>query len=144
MLLQEGYKERWEGREDEEKDVSNYRMTLRIRGNTVNWGKEALDRTLWGTGFGRGFGSVVRQTTECINVRYSSGLRPHVISQVVTNVSVKPAASMLRTANRASDSSEILIIIYQIIRRHNQDHTIKYINEQQRRETSPRDCIDMR
>jgi len=27
--------------------------------------EEALDRTLWGTGFGRGYGPVVRQTTDC-------------------------------------------------------------------------------
>jgi hypothetical protein len=26
--------------------------------------EEALDRTLWRTGFGRGYGPVVRQTTE--------------------------------------------------------------------------------
>ena len=26
--------------------------------------EEALDRTMWGTRFGRGFGPVVRQTTE--------------------------------------------------------------------------------
>jgi hypothetical protein len=26
--------------------------------------EEALDRTLWGTCFGRGYGRVVRQTTE--------------------------------------------------------------------------------
>jgi hypothetical protein len=26
--------------------------------------EEALDRTMWGAGFGRGFGPVVRQTTK--------------------------------------------------------------------------------
>jgi hypothetical protein len=30
--------------------------------------EEALDRTLWSTRYGRGYGPVVRQTTECINV----------------------------------------------------------------------------
>jgi hypothetical protein len=29
--------------------------------------EEALDRTLWRTRFRRGYGSVVRQTTECIH-----------------------------------------------------------------------------
>jgi hypothetical protein len=30
--------------------------------------KEALDRTLWRTGFGKGYGPVIRQTTKLINV----------------------------------------------------------------------------
>jgi hypothetical protein len=30
--------------------------------------EEALDRTLWRTRFGRGYGPVVRQTTEWMNV----------------------------------------------------------------------------
>jgi hypothetical protein len=37
---------------------------------TRGYGKlkeEALDRTLWRTGFGRGCGPVVRQTTELMN-----------------------------------------------------------------------------
>ena len=29
--------------------------------------EEALDRTMWRAGFGRGFGPVVRQTTESMN-----------------------------------------------------------------------------
>ena len=29
--------------------------------------EEALDRTVWRAGFGRGFGPVVRQTTELMN-----------------------------------------------------------------------------
>jgi hypothetical protein len=29
--------------------------------------EEALDRTVWRAGFGRGFGSVVRQTAELMN-----------------------------------------------------------------------------
>ena len=29
-----------------------------------NLKEEALDRTVWGTGFGRGYGPVVRQTAE--------------------------------------------------------------------------------
>jgi len=29
--------------------------------------EEVLDRTMWGVRFGRGFGPVVRQNTECIN-----------------------------------------------------------------------------
>jgi hypothetical protein len=29
--------------------------------------QEALDRTVWRAGFGRGFGPVVRQTAECMN-----------------------------------------------------------------------------
>jgi hypothetical protein len=31
--------------------------------------EEALDRTVWRTRFGRGYGSVVRQTTELMNKR---------------------------------------------------------------------------
>jgi len=44
--------------------LSSYWMTL--RGKTGYWKlkEEALDRTLWRTGFGRGCGPVVRQTTE--------------------------------------------------------------------------------
>ena len=30
--------------------------------------EEALDRTVWTAGFGRGFGHVVRQTAEWMNV----------------------------------------------------------------------------
>jgi hypothetical protein len=31
-------------------------------------GEEALDRTMWRAGFGRGFGPVVRQTAKWMNV----------------------------------------------------------------------------
>jgi hypothetical protein len=50
--------------EDEEEDVSSYCcLTLRER---LYWKlkEEALDRILWGARFGRGYGLVVRQTTE--------------------------------------------------------------------------------
>jgi hypothetical protein len=33
--------------------------------------EEALDRTMWRAGFGRGFGTVVRQTTKWTVLRYS-------------------------------------------------------------------------
>jgi hypothetical protein len=38
--------------------------------------EEALDRTMWTARFGRGFGPVVRQTTEWINGRASSDRHP--------------------------------------------------------------------
>ena len=38
-------------------------MTLRKEGE-VEIEEEALDRTRWRTGFGRGYGPVVRQTTK--------------------------------------------------------------------------------
>jgi hypothetical protein len=41
-------------------------MTLRKRQNTGNWKKEALDRILWGTHFGRGYEPVVKPTTKWI------------------------------------------------------------------------------
>jgi len=49
---------RWE---DEEEDVSCYCMTLRKRRETA---KGNTRSHLWRTRFGRGYGHVVRQTTE--------------------------------------------------------------------------------
>jgi len=37
----------------------------------VNLKEEALDLTLWRTGFGRGYGPVVRQTSEWISDVYN-------------------------------------------------------------------------
>jgi hypothetical protein len=37
---------------------------LKERGGYSHLKEEALDRTMWRTGFGRGFGPVVRQTTQ--------------------------------------------------------------------------------
>ena len=37
---------------------------LKGRGGYSHLKEEALDRTMWRDGFGRGFGPVVRQTTE--------------------------------------------------------------------------------
>jgi hypothetical protein len=49
--------------EDEGEDVSSLWMTVRKGADTVNK-EEALDRTVWRTGFGRGCGPVIRQTME--------------------------------------------------------------------------------
>jgi hypothetical protein len=38
---------------------------LKVKRGYRKFKEEALDRTLWGTRFGRGFGPVVTQTTEC-------------------------------------------------------------------------------
>jgi hypothetical protein len=51
------------GRADQEEDVSRYWMTLRKRGYWKSK-EEALDRTVWRTRRGRGYGPVVRQTAE--------------------------------------------------------------------------------
>jgi hypothetical protein len=37
---------------------------LKGRRRSADLKEEALDRTMWGAGFGRGFGTVVRQTAE--------------------------------------------------------------------------------
>jgi hypothetical protein len=42
-------------------------MTLR-KGEDIHLKEEALDRTMWRAGFGRGFGRVVRQTAKWMNV----------------------------------------------------------------------------
>jgi hypothetical protein len=55
-------KEKYNGREGEEDDISSYCMTLM----KIYWKlkEEALDRTLWRTRFGRGYGPVGKQTAE--------------------------------------------------------------------------------
>jgi hypothetical protein len=40
---------------------------LKERRGYSHYKKEALDRTVWGAGFGRGFGPVVRQTAKRMN-----------------------------------------------------------------------------
>jgi hypothetical protein len=52
-----------EWRKDGKKDVSSYWMTSR-KGGYFKLKEEALDRTLCRTGFGGGYGAVVRQTAE--------------------------------------------------------------------------------
>jgi len=42
-------------------------MTLRKGDDTLILKEEALDRTMWRAGFGRGFEHVVRQTTKWMN-----------------------------------------------------------------------------
>jgi hypothetical protein len=39
-------------------------MTLKKREDTLILKEEALDRTMWRAGFGKGFGPVVRQTAK--------------------------------------------------------------------------------
>jgi hypothetical protein len=51
------------GQEDEEEDVGSYWMTKEWLGYS-HLKEEALDRTVWRAGFGRGFGPVVRQTAK--------------------------------------------------------------------------------
>jgi hypothetical protein len=57
--VNEIYREGYKVLEDEEEYVISYWMTLRNRGY---WKlkEEALDRTVWRTGFGRGYGPVVK------------------------------------------------------------------------------------
>jgi hypothetical protein len=54
------WKIKW--REDEEEDISIGWMTLKGMKSYWKLKEEALDRTLWRTGFGRGCGAVARQT----------------------------------------------------------------------------------
>jgi hypothetical protein len=63
-LMRDASSGKW--RDDEGEDVSSYWMTEKKR----NWKlkEEALDRTMWRIRFGRGYGPVVRQTTEWMNV----------------------------------------------------------------------------
>ena len=44
--------------------------------------EEALDRTVWRAGFGRGFGPVIRQTAGCMNE-----LGSHSVAVTVSNIS---------------------------------------------------------
>jgi hypothetical protein len=50
--------------EDEEEDVSSYQLTFGETREYWQFKEEAPDRTLWRTGFGEGYGLVVRQTTK--------------------------------------------------------------------------------
>ena len=61
----EGKIEGQKWREEEEGGVRSYLVTLRKRYWKLKDG--ALDRTLWRTRFERGYGPVVRQTTEWMN-----------------------------------------------------------------------------
>jgi hypothetical protein len=49
--------------------------------------EEALDRTLWRIRFGRGYGPVVRQATEWMNIRvsdwFSYSFKRHHVSYIV-------------------------------------------------------------
>ena len=63
-------KVRWKWREDGEEDVSSYWMISSKGEGTIKYYKlkgEALDRSVWSTGFWRGYGPVVRPTTEWMN-----------------------------------------------------------------------------
>jgi hypothetical protein len=53
-------------REDEEEDVSSYCMALKETRRSWNLKEAALHRTVWRTGFGRGYGPVVRH---CVLMR---------------------------------------------------------------------------
>jgi hypothetical protein len=59
-------KERLEGQEGEEGDVSSCWMTLRKQEDNWKLKEEAQDRSLWKTQFGRGYGPVARQTATCL------------------------------------------------------------------------------
>ena len=50
--------------EDEEEDVSSYGKMLKETRRYCKLKVEAIDRTVWRTGFGTGCRSVVRQTGE--------------------------------------------------------------------------------
>jgi len=53
--------------EDWEEEVSSHWLILRNRESTGKWIEEALDRNLWRTRSGRGYGPAVRRTTEWMN-----------------------------------------------------------------------------
>ena len=61
-LVKDAIEETIEGKRDEEKDVSNYWMTLRKK-RYWNLKQKALDRTLSRTGFGTGCGPFARYPT---------------------------------------------------------------------------------
>jgi hypothetical protein len=61
---------------------------LKERRGYSNLKEEALDRTVWRAGFGRGFGPVVRQTGKWMNERLSSWSRDEVF-WTVRNKTVK-------------------------------------------------------
>jgi hypothetical protein len=50
--------------EDEEEDICSYLMAVRKMRAYWKLKEEALERTLWRTGIGRGYGPLVRQTVE--------------------------------------------------------------------------------
>jgi hypothetical protein len=54
-------KEKYRGREDEEKDVNNYWMTLGKKRRCWKLKEEAINGNLWVTCFGGFYGPVVRQ-----------------------------------------------------------------------------------
>jgi hypothetical protein len=60
-ILNTSLKERLEGQEGREGDLSSCWMTLRKQMLEVEGGTQ--DRTVWRTQFGRGYGPVARQTT---------------------------------------------------------------------------------
>jgi len=70
MLL----KARYNGREDVEKEVSSYWLTLRNPRRYCKLKGEALDGTVWRNGFGRGYGPVVGQTTWLQNSTLTSSV----------------------------------------------------------------------
>jgi len=47
-------------------------QVLKEKRGYLKWWKEALDPTLWRTRFGRGYEHVVRQTTECLHMKWGS------------------------------------------------------------------------
>jgi hypothetical protein len=47
--------------------------------------EEVLDRTLWRTRFGRGYGPVIRQTTEWMNIPHCKFLRLHSVHNRLVN-----------------------------------------------------------
>jgi hypothetical protein len=50
--------------------------------------KEALDRTMWGPGFGRGFEPVVRQTTKSIRFSQNVCKEMHIAQSTILDYSV--------------------------------------------------------
>jgi hypothetical protein len=76
--------------EDKEEDVSSYRMALRKREDTGNWKKEALDRILWRTWFGKGYGPDIRHYGMIITIcRMGLENKAHRILTPALHVSAK-------------------------------------------------------
>jgi hypothetical protein len=53
--------------------------------------EEALDRTMWRVGFGRGFGPLVRQTVTCMNIAHTVQYTLHSVYRI--NYEIAPVTN---------------------------------------------------
>jgi len=71
---------------------------LKEKARYCRFKEEALDRTLWRTRFGRGFGPVVRQTEECIKYAHSVVTYEFILKMIFPQISLHLPLSALNTA----------------------------------------------